>query len=77
MRTILAPANDGNSSSWYCWATVHGIKSPEARFPLDKPFDTDVFDICPSKHTYKNIILFRNQKWNSKMHSGITNLNNA
>jgi hypothetical protein len=28
MRTTRAPLSEGRSGSWYCWDSVHGIRSP-------------------------------------------------
>ena len=42
----------GKSSSWNCCATVQGMRSPDARLPLDKPSTMEFFDTSPSKHTW-------------------------
>ena len=36
-----------------CCEIVHGMRSPEALFPLDRLFIMKDLDIAPSRHTYK------------------------
>lgn len=37
--------------SFTCWEIVHGIKSPDARFPCRKPFITEALEMSPSRQT--------------------------
>lgn len=51
MRTMRAPERPANCPSWYCWLRLHGIRSPDARCPLDKDASSDARDIWPSRAT--------------------------
>jgi len=51
MRTIRAPAKDGNCSSWKHPEMVHGIRSPAALLPRFNASDAEVCDTSPSRHT--------------------------
>lgn len=70
MRTILPPDSPANSWSLNCWDIVHGIKSPEALFPLDKLFMMEVFEISPSRHTFHKKIKEKVRIW--KLHTWTT-----
>ncbi|KAG7146661.1 hypothetical protein HYQ46_004530 [Verticillium longisporum] len=52
MRTTRAPDSEAKSSSWNCWLTSQGMRSPDGRWPLLSELRTLCLLILPSRDTW-------------------------